>query len=84
MRFGGEAKTSPPNLLTAPRSGDQTGQMKFTLAVAFALHRNIITQHDAQHEILRQVFYKRVPRKKMLQLLSGIVLMIMNGLWKRR
>ena len=26
--------------------------MKFTLAVAFALHRNIITQHDAQHEIL--------------------------------
>lgn len=28
---------------------------------------------------LRQVFYKRVPRKKMLQLLSGIVLMIMNG-----
>ena len=27
----------------------------------------------------RQVFYKRVPRKKMLQLLSGIVLMIMNG-----
>ena len=52
MRFGGEAKTSPPNLLTAPRSGDQTGQMKFTLAVAFALHRNIITQHDAQHEIL--------------------------------
>lgn len=30
-------------------------------------------------DILRQVFYKRVPRKKMLQLLSGIVLMIMNG-----
>ena len=30
-------------------------------------------------DFLRQVFYKRVPRKKMLQLLSGIVLMIMNG-----
>ena len=30
-------------------------------------------------DFLRQVFYKRVPRKKMIQLLSGIVLMIMNG-----
>ena len=30
-------------------------------------------------DFLRQVFYKRVPRKKMLQLLSGIVLMIING-----
>ena len=30
-------------------------------------------------DFLRQVFYKRMPRKKMLQLLSGIVLMIMNG-----
>ena len=30
-------------------------------------------------DFLRQVFYNRVPRKKMLQLLSGIVLMIMNG-----
>ena len=30
-------------------------------------------------DFLRQVFYKRVPRKKMLQLLSGMVLMIMNG-----
>lgn len=30
-------------------------------------------------DFLRQVFYKRVPRKKMLQLLSGIVLIIMNG-----
>ena len=30
-------------------------------------------------DFLRQVFYKRVPLKKMLQLLSGIVLMIMNG-----
>ena len=30
-------------------------------------------------DFLRQVFYKRVPRKKMLQLLSGIILMIMNG-----
>lgn len=30
-------------------------------------------------DFLRQVFCKRVPRKKMLQLLSGIVLMIMNG-----
>lgn len=30
-------------------------------------------------DFLRQVFYKRVSRKKMLQLLSGIVLMIMNG-----
>ncbi len=30
-------------------------------------------------DFLRQVFYKRVPRKKMLQLLSGIVLQIMNG-----
>lgn len=30
-------------------------------------------------DFLRQVFYKRMPRKKMIQLLSGIVLMIMNG-----
>ena len=30
-------------------------------------------------DFLRQVFYKRVPRKMMLQLLSSIVLMIMNG-----
>ena len=30
-------------------------------------------------DFLRQVFYKRVPRKKMIQLLSGIVLMIING-----
>ena len=30
-------------------------------------------------DFLRHVFYKRVPRKMMLQLLSGIVLMIMNG-----
>ena len=30
-------------------------------------------------DFLRQVFYKRVPRKMMLQLLSGIVLTIMNG-----
>ena len=30
-------------------------------------------------DFLRQVFYKRVPRKMMLQLLSGIVLMIING-----
>lgn len=30
-------------------------------------------------DFLRQVFYKRVPRKKMIQLLSGIVLMIVNG-----
>ena len=30
-------------------------------------------------DFLRQVFYKRVPRKMMLQLLSGIVLMIMNA-----
>ena len=30
-------------------------------------------------DFLRQVFYKRVPRKKMLRLLSGIVLLIMNG-----
>ena len=30
-------------------------------------------------DFLRQVFYNRVTRKMMLQLLSGIVLMIMNG-----
>lgn len=30
-------------------------------------------------DFLRQVFYKRVPRKMMIPLLSGIVLMIMNG-----
>lgn len=30
-------------------------------------------------DFLRHVFYKRVPRKKMLRLLSGIVLLIMNG-----
>ena len=30
-------------------------------------------------DFLRQVFYKRVPRKMMLQLLSGIILMIKSG-----
>lgn len=30
-------------------------------------------------DFLRQVFYKRVPRKMMIPLLSGIILMIMNG-----
>lgn len=30
-------------------------------------------------DFLRRVFYRRVPRKQMLQLLSGIILMVMNG-----
>ena len=30
-------------------------------------------------DFLRRIFYRRVPRKQMVQLLSGIILMVMNG-----
>ena len=30
-------------------------------------------------DFLRRIFYRRVPRKQMLQLLSGVILMVMNG-----
>lgn len=30
-------------------------------------------------DFLRRIFYRRVPRKQMVQLLSGIILMILNG-----
>lgn len=31
-------------------------------------------------DLLRRIFYCRVPRKQMVQLLSGIILMVMNGM----
>ena len=56
---------------------DQLDQIEQQLeAFPFNLYR---TFKADPVDFLRQVFYKRVPRKKMLQLLSGIVLMIMNG-----
>ena len=30
-------------------------------------------------DFLRRIFYRRVPRKQMVQLLSGVILMVMNG-----
>ena len=56
---------------------DQLDEIERQLkAFPFSLYQ---TFKADQVDFLRQVFYKRVPRKKMLQLLSGIVLMIMNG-----
>lgn len=56
---------------------DQLGEIERQLkAFPFSLYQ---TFKADPVDFLRQVFYKRVPRKKMLQLLSGIVLMIKSG-----
>lgn len=56
---------------------DQLDQIEQQLeAFPFNLYR---TFKADPVDFLRQVFYKRVPRRKMQQLLSGIILMIMNG-----
>ena len=56
---------------------DQLDQIELQLeAFPFNLYR---TFKADPVDFLRQVFYKRVPRRKMQQLLSGIILMIMNG-----
>lgn len=71
-----------PNAIKKKQTG--TYDFKDQLAVIegqlYAFPHNLYPTFKADPvDFLRQVFYKRVPRKKMLQLLSGIVLMIMNG-----
>lgn len=71
-----------PNAIKKKQTGtydykDQLGTIEQQL---HAFPHNLYPTFKADPvDFLRQVFYKRVPRKKMLQLLSGIVLMIMNG-----
>ena len=71
-----------PNAIKKKQTGtydfkDQLGAIEQQLR---AFPHNLYPTFKADPvDFLRQVFYKRVPRKKMLQLLSGIVLMIMNG-----
>lgn len=71
-----------PNAIKKKQTGtydykDQLGAIEQQL---YAFPHNLYPTFKADPvDFLRQVFYKRVPRKKMLQLLSGIVLMIMNG-----
>ncbi len=71
-----------PNAIKKKQTGtydfkDQLGAIEQQL---YAFPYNLYPTFKADPvDFLRQVFYKRVPRKKMLQLLSGIVLMIMNG-----
>ena len=71
-----------PNAIKKKQTGtydfkDQLGAIEAQL---HAFPHNLYPTFKADPvDFLRQVFYKRVPRKKMLQLLSGIVLMIMNG-----
>jgi len=71
-----------PNEILARQTGtydyrDQLDQIEQQLeAFPFNLYR---TFKADPVDFLRQVFYKRVPRRKMQQLLSGIILMIMNG-----
>lgn len=71
-----------PNEILARQTGtydyrDQLDQIELQLeAFPFNLYR---TFKADPVDFLRQVFYKRVPRRKMQQLLSGIILMIMNG-----
>ena len=71
-----------PNAIKKKQTGtydykDQLGAIEQQL---HAFPHNLYPTFKADPvDFLRQVFYKRVPRKKMLQLLSGIVLMIMNG-----
>lgn len=71
-----------PNAIKKKQTGtyDYKDQLDAIEQQLHAFPHNIYPTFKADPvDFLRQVFYKRVPRKKMLQLLSGIVLMIMNG-----
>lgn len=71
-----------PNAIKKKQTGtyDYKDQLDAIEAQLHAFPYNLYPTFKADPvDFLRQVFYKRVPRKKMLQLLSGIVLMIMNG-----
>lgn len=71
-----------PNAIKKKQTGtyDYKDQLDAIEQQLHAFPRNLYPTFKADPvDFLRQVFYKRVPRKKMLQLLSGIVLMIMNG-----
>lgn len=71
-----------PNAIKKKQTGtyDYKDQLDAIEQQLHAFPHNLYPTFNADPvDFLRQVFYKRVPRKKMLQLLSGIVLMIMNG-----
>lgn len=71
-----------PNAIKKKQTGtyDYKDQLDVIEQQLHAFPHNLYPTFKADPvDFLRQVFYKRVPRKKMLQLLSGIVLMIMNG-----
>lgn len=71
-----------PNAIKKKQTGtyDYKDQLAVIEDQLYAFPHNLYPTFKADPvDFLRQVFYKRVPRKKMLQLLSGIVLMIMNG-----
>lgn len=71
-----------PNVIKKKQTGtyDYKDQLDAIEQQLHAFPHNLYPTFKADPvDFLRQVFYKRVPRKKMLQLLSGIVLMIMNG-----
>ena len=71
-----------PNAIKKKQTGtyDYKDQLDAIEQQLHAFPHNLYpTFKAAPVDFLRQVFYKRVPRKKMIQLLSGIVLMIMNG-----
>ena len=71
-----------PNAIKKKQTGtyDYKDQLNTIEQQLHAFPHNLYPTFKADPvDFLRQVFYKRVPRKKMLQLLSGIVLMIMNG-----
>lgn len=71
-----------PNAIKKKQTGtyDYKDQLAVIEDQLYAFPHNLYPTFKADPvDFLRQVFYKRVPRKKMLQLLLGIVLMIMNG-----
>ena len=71
-----------PNAIKKKQTGtyDYKDQLDAIEQQLYAFPHNLYPTFKADPvDFLRQVFYKRVPRKKMLQLLSGIMLMIMNG-----
>ena len=71
-----------PNAIKKKQTGtyDYKDQLAVIEQQLHAFPHNLYPTFKADPvDFLRQVFYKRVLRKKMLQLLSGIVLMIMNG-----
>mgnify|MGYP004556471769 FL=1 len=71
-----------PNAIKKKQTGtyDYKDQLAVIEQQLHAFPHNLYPTFKADPvDFLRQVFYKRVPRKKMLQLLSGIILMIMNG-----